>query len=294
MSEHRQDEYQDITFNINGTPIKFKQRTVISNKQEIKNILAALKTNYPALGTVEFPVEAPLAIVGSGPSLRETWQQLKDWPGDIFAMNAAHDFLIDKEIIPDAAIAIEGGTAICQYFEEPHSDVFYLLASSCHPKLYRQLKGHRIAMFHLAMESTMTAFEKWLNPKKALSAEAQAQRSRFIRESAMISGASTVLTRALCVATLIGYRDFHFFGCDSSFFDANQQHNRDPDRYGPGLGTYIKAHHIDLEIENKVYKTSPQLLHQVFSMKQMMTSPFSDNLGLKYKCYGDSLLQQSM
>ncbi|MCK4791621.1 MAG: DUF115 domain-containing protein [Desulfobacteraceae bacterium] len=294
VADPNNEQYQEVSFNVNGTPIKFQQKCIISDKQAVKNIVAALKTNVPALGQVPISSGVPLAIVGSGPSLKDTWEALKHWPGEIYALNAAHDFLVDKGVIPTAAVAIEGGTAICKYFEDPHEDVYYLLASSCHPRLFKNLKNHKLAMFHLAMDSTLKAFDKWLNPTKALPDAVQEQRSRFVRESAMISGGSTVLTRTLCLGSLLGHRDFHFFGCDSSFFDADKQHSRDNDRYGPGWGTYIDAHHIDLQIDDVVYKTSPQLLNQVFYLKQMMDSPHSKELGLTFSCYGDSLLQHSM
>lgn len=284
----------EVSFTLNGAAINFKMRNIISDKQTIRNIVAALKTNVPALGHVEAESGVPLAIVGSGPSLKETWEDLKHWPGEIFALNAAHDFLVEHDVIPTAAVAIEGGTAICKYFENPHDDVHYLLASSCHPKLYKQLRKQKVAMFHLAMESTFEAFDKWLNPTKALTDTEQKTRSTFVRASAMISGGATVLTRALCVGVLLGHRDFHFFGCDSSFFEAEHQHSRDNDKYGPGWGTYIKSTHIDLPIDGVVYKTSPQLLNQVFCLKQMMDGPFAEELGLTFSCYGDSLLQQSM
>lgn len=284
----------EVSFNVNGTPIRFKQRHIISDKRAVANVMAALKTSIPALGQVATSSGIPLAIVGSGPSLKDTWEGLKHWPGDIYTLNAAHDFLVERDVIPTAAIAIEGGTAVCKYFENPHEDVYYLLASSCHPKLYKLLRKQKLAMFHLALDSTLKAFDKWLNPTRALPDVTQKQRSRFIRDSAMISGGSTVLTRTLCLGALLGHRDFHFFGCDSSFFEAEKQHSRENDRYGPGWGTYPENHHIDLQIDDVVYKTSPQLLNQVFYLKQMMDSPHSKEMGLTFSCYGDSLLQQSM
>lgn len=294
VADPNNEQYSEVSFNVNGTPIKFQQKCIISDKQAVKNIVSALKTSVPALAVVSHPNDAPLAIVGSGPSLKDTWEDLKHWPGEIYALNAAHDFLVEKGVIPTAAIAIEGGTAICKYFENPHEEVYYLLASSCHPRLFKQLKRQKRAMFHLAMDSTLKAFDKWLNPTEALPDAEQKQRSRFVRESMMISGGSTVLTRTLCLASALGYRDFHFFGCDSSFFDADQQHSRDNDKYGPGWGTYPDKHHITFDRDGVEYKTSPQLLNQVFYLKQMMDAPHSKELGLTFSCYGDSLLQLSM
>lgn len=284
----------EVEFSLNGTPIKFKMRHIISDKQAVRNIIAALKTNHPALGHVADPSGVPLAIVGSGPSLKDTWEDLKHWPGEIYALNAAHDFLVERGVIPTAAIAIEGGKAICKYFEKPHEDVYYLLSSACHPKLYKQLRNQKLAMFHLAMESTFKAFDQWLNPTKALSDVVQKNRSDFVRDSAMISGGSTVLTRTLCVGALLGHRDFHFFGCDSSFFEAESQKTHENDKYGPGWGTYPSNHHIDLPIDGVVYKTSPQLLSQVLYLKQMMDGDFAKEGGFTFSCYGDSLLQLSM
>ena len=42
----------EVSFSLNGTPIKFKMRNIISDKQIVRNIMAALKTNFPALGPI--------------------------------------------------------------------------------------------------------------------------------------------------------------------------------------------------------------------------------------------------
>ena len=293
FADEEDEQYSKVSFNINGTPIEFKQRCIVSDEATTKNVLAALKTPYPALGKVDHPTDLPLAIVGSGPSLKDNWQMLEGWPGEIFCLNSAHDFLIDRNILPTAAVAIEGGEAICNYFKNPHPEVKYLLSTACHPKLFKQLKKQNIILFHLALKATVKAFQEWIDPPgKPLLTHERENRQRFIAESTMVAGASTVLTRALCLAAMIGHRDFHFFGCDSSFFAQTEQGTKVTD--GTQQGDYPKEIILDLKIKDKIYKTSPQLLQQVFALKQMMESDLSKQMGLKFSCYGDSLMQESM
>ena len=267
-------EPTEVSFNINGQEIKFQQQCITNDKQTRRNILAALKTKYPEIRHNPDPTEQALAIVGSGPSLKETYHLLEGWPGEIYALNSAHDFLISKGIIPNAAVAIEGTLAICKYFKNPHPDVYYLLSSACHPMLFKQLKGNKIAMFHLALHATMDAFAE----------------TGYIAD--MVTGASTVLTRTMSLAAMVGFRDFHFFGCDSSFFDATEQGTRKTD--GTEIGDYLEDLHISLTMNEKTYRTTPQLLAQVFAVSKMMQSSLVEDEGMRFACYGDSLLQESM
>jgi uncharacterized Rossmann fold enzyme len=47
-----------------------------------------------------------IALVGTGPSLEETWKELK-WFGKIMTCSRAHDFLLERHIVPDYHVDID-------------------------------------------------------------------------------------------------------------------------------------------------------------------------------------------
>src|SRR5262245_7740329 len=47
----------------------------------------------------DFQQDHPIALVCSGPSLKDTWQEIKEFK-TILTCSGAHDYLIEREIIP--------------------------------------------------------------------------------------------------------------------------------------------------------------------------------------------------
>jgi hypothetical protein len=64
------------------------------------------------------PKSGPLYIVASGPSLLDTWEELKDRPGEIWALNAAFDWLCKKGIRPDYGVSLAPENPILNYYQE--------------------------------------------------------------------------------------------------------------------------------------------------------------------------------
>lgn len=127
----------------------------------------------------------PLAVVGGGPSVVSHLDELRAWPGEIWAINETCRWLksngIDStffSVDPLEVIAgwIDGGPA--------------LLASSCHPKCWSKADAR---MFHM---ENVTA------------------------DNPVIGGTTTAL-RAPMLALRMGYAPVSFFGCESSYADTS-------------------------------------------------------------------------
>src|SRR6266850_7466731 len=90
-------------------------------------------------------VERPVSIVGAGPSLSWTYRDIKT---DIIACNSAHDFLISKGVIPTYAMFWDAHQIIATLFT-PHKDVSYIIASRCHPDVFKKLDGFDVRIAHV-------------------------------------------------------------------------------------------------------------------------------------------------
>lgn len=121
----------------------------------------------------------PVAVVGGGPSLLGRLDELRSWPGEIWAINSTCDWLLDQGIeatlftVDSAPLETRAKKAI--------------LASWCVPELF---DGRDAVMFHLSEHA-----------------------------EGGIAGGTTTATRAPMLAVKLGYPGVHFFGCDSSFED---------------------------------------------------------------------------
>jgi hypothetical protein len=80
-----------------------------------------------------------VAIVAYGPSLKHTYQYLrterKTFGTKIVSVSGAHDFLIERGIVPDYHIEVDPREHKAWFTRNPHPDVTYWPASCCHPKL---------------------------------------------------------------------------------------------------------------------------------------------------------------
>ena len=142
------------------------------------------------------PKEGSLYIVASGPSLLETWPILRKRPGEIWALNAAFDWLCRKGIRPDYGACVAPENAILRYFQEAGEGDKYLFASQTHPRLVDRVleRGGSVTLWHAAFP------EEWDMP---------------IPKTNLIYGAGTIGMRVFDLAWVLGWRDVHILGMDA-------------------------------------------------------------------------------
>lgn len=139
--------------------------------------------------------DGPLYIVASGPSLADTWAELKDRPGEIWALNAAFDWLCKKGIRPDYGVSLAPENPVLNYYQESGDGDKYLFASQTHPRLVDRVleRGGKVTFWHAAFP------EEWDMP---------------IPKENLIYGAGTIGTRVFDLAWVLGWRDVHVLGMD--------------------------------------------------------------------------------
>lgn len=149
----------------------------------------------------------PLAIIGSGPSVRGHLEELRSWPGEIWAINGAYDYLRDNGIIPHGFFAIDPLPGMAEYVSHADHKTTFYIASTCDPSVFEALKDHKVQIFHAACEDVDYP-KDWV-----------------------IGGGTTALTRVPYLGLLQGFRDITIFGADSSY-EAGREYCYDWGRYG--------------------------------------------------------------
>lgn len=161
--------------------------------EQIRQSTARVKGRLTLQPTVR---AAPIALVGYGPSLNETWEQLRDFK-IIMTCSGAHKFLVERGIIPTYHIDVDPRAHKADLIGTPHRDVEYLMASTCHPKVFDLLDGFNVKLWHI-FDSAEEGF-RILPPG----------------EWALTGGAGAGL-RMLVVARALGFVDQHIFGLDGN------------------------------------------------------------------------------
>lgn len=147
-----------------------------------------------------------LAVVGSGPSVRDYLDELWDFEGDIWAVNGAYGFLLEHGIIPDAFVGLDPLPGLAEYVACARKETTHYLSGMCDPAVFDALKD-----FHVVL---------WFPAQKNV---------RFRPGTYLVPGGTTCLTRMPALAKMLGWRDVTIYGADSSYAE---------DRYAYRCGTY--------------------------------------------------------
>jgi hypothetical protein len=224
-----------------------------------RNIRLTLESEYkPFNALLGPPHETPISICGFGPSIKESWNQLK---GDIWTCNGAHDWLIEKGIVPKYAMFWDAAEVV-SHFVHPHHGVIYLVASRCHRSVFDALQGHDVYVWHASGD---TYLDDLL--------------CEYKRAEPMISGGSAAVTRAMVVCTTMGYRNIHLFGADSSYIGD----------YTHAKESIVEEKALEIWCDGRKFCSTGWLAGQVEDFK--LLGPIMRTQGCHIELYGDGLLQ---
>jgi hypothetical protein len=143
-----------------------------------------------------------IALVCFGPSLNQTWEQLKEFKY-IISCSGSHKFLIDRGIVPTWHVEVdprEHKKKLIGDKIDPSTE--FLLASCCHPEVFRHVEklGGKITLWH-----TYSGEHKSSLPNV------------YPRGEWVLTGGANVGLRAMTIARFLGFTDIHVFGMDGSF-----------------------------------------------------------------------------
>lgn len=205
-----------------------------------------------------------LYVVCSGPSLADTWEELLEGDGEIWALNAAFDWLVKKGIRPDYGVCIAPEDRITMYFQEMAKGNKFLFASQTHPELIDRAleRGGSVTLWHTKHP------DEWNMPH---------------RTGPHIFGGGTVGSRTPDLAWVLGYRDLHILGMDACLspdgriaVDTPMYEDRRSD-----LHTYL--------CNGRAFVAMPSHARQVEDFPHILR-PLT---GMAVTLYGDGMLQWS-
>src|SRR5438045_9251152 len=89
----------------------------------------------------------PIAIVCYGPSLNDTWEKIREFKY-VMTCSGAHKFCVERGIIPTHHIDVDPREHKVELIGQPQKETEYLIASTCHPKLFAHLEGYNVKLWH--------------------------------------------------------------------------------------------------------------------------------------------------
>lgn len=167
-----------------------------------------------------------LTLVGYGPSLADTWKDVKH---PMMTMSGAHNFLIERGIIPDFHCEMDPRHHKTEMLS-PHRDVQYLMASVCYPSMWEKLRGFRVKIWHAVSGDRTIEFVKTIDDK-----------------ALVVTGGSCMGLVAIHLAGVMGYNHFELHGYDGSY--------RQEQRHAGPHGGH-KHGELPTKIWGNIFKTS--------------------------------------
>lgn len=211
-----------------------------------------------------------LSIAAGGPSLADTIGEIE---GHIAAMNGSLKFLLERGIVPEFCGVLDSSPHMADIVvADPR--VRYLVASNCDPALFDKLleAGCRVWLWHPTPYSIGT--EDGARVVKA------AHPDNWL----MIAGGSTMGLRWVNLGYVLGYRDFHLHGLDSSF------RGTETHAYGDRRSTREWVESSSIEIAG--HKTSLNFLQQVEDFAAMLERFSAEDIEpVSVAVHGSGLLQ---
>jgi hypothetical protein len=168
---------------------------IVAEEGRLVNLKSNLARGLPVLSQAVPEHERPLLIVGSGPSVSGLIEYIKQWPGDVWAINGAYDFLLSHGLICEGFFGIDPLPELADYLRNANEYTTFYVSSFCDPAVLDALDGRKVMLWHAMAEN----------------------RDVFPEGHQMIYGGTTAVTRAPFLALALGYRDINMIGVDSSY-----------------------------------------------------------------------------
>jgi hypothetical protein len=137
--------------------------------------------------------DRPLAVVGGGRSASLALNEIRAWPGDVWAINGACQWLA-SEGIEATLFSVDPEDVLAPLAVGAKKAI---LASHCDPKVFQNLDGAEVVIFHTPH------IEGISDP---------------------VLGGTSTACYAPSVAIRCGYRSVTFFGCEGSFVESTHSY----------------------------------------------------------------------
>ena len=160
---------------------------------------SAIARQLPRLEATPIDDSRTLHVACYGPSLRETWQDLRH---PILSMSGATKWLAERGVVADYHIDMDPRPNKVKDVTPPVPGVRYLIASVCCPGVFDALVGEDVTLWH-AVSSNERDDTEWLETHDP--------------HQWLVTAHSTIGLAALQIGGLLGYRHFEVHGMDGSF-----------------------------------------------------------------------------
>lgn len=180
----------------------------------LDHVRQSIRRGHPQVWRTGGVQQDRVVLVGGGPSLADTEQELRDLVfagAKLVTVNGAYQWCLARNLQPKAQIVLDARAPNARFLQPDVAQCRYYLASQCHPETWDAVDGRPfVGIFHDASDEQVKAeldayyFGQWHG----------------------VAGGTTVGTRAIVLLRMLGYLRFDLFGFDSCWM-GGQHHAYD-------------------------------------------------------------------
>lgn len=234
--------------------LEFTNQANTEEDKLIKNIHHANGLGLPTL-KLQDPHERHAVVVGGGPSLKNFLKDIqtrKEHGQEIFALNNSWQYLEENGITPDFHVMLDARPGNVAFVPKTGSCYY---ASQCDPKVWEIAPNPTLWNHANAMSVTNAA-------------------------GPFVAGGGTVGLSALSICAMLGYRQIHIYGFDSSY-DDDRHHAYDQD-----LNDNEKT--LTVTVGDEEFHTAPWMAEQAVQFSEL--APQLNSMGCILTVHGHGLL----
>lgn len=185
-------------------------------------------------------------IVAGGPSMKDRVHHIRARQKKgacVLACNGAVKFLLANGVKPDICAFLDISPEVLGFIPDVDPGSLYMVASIVHPSVLDALEGRKICIWHVDYGQARTLDQAAILrdfPKKP---------------GSLIGGGNTITMRAPHLAYLMGFKDVHIYGLDSSLAPDGSDH-----AYKKHEGVELEP--VTIKLSNREYKCSPWMVKQ--------------------------------
>lgn len=248
-------------------PVKMAMGHDICWMQHQRNLTLGLP-DLEATGEIQLARNYPIAIVGGGPSLKKTIEELRSFKGAIMACGSAHDYLVENGIPLNYCIILDPDKTTALYLKRDGGQCRYLVASHVAPQTLFALEGRNVYLFGAG-----GTFEK----------------DKFNPLPIVTVGGRTVGTRGMGMALGLGFRDFHLFGFDSCLDEDDVHAYENPE--GDDFDSLVRQSTHNVYCNGRKFKCASYMIGQAMDFQKFL-GQWNDTVTVEV--HGDGLISEIM
>jgi SAM-dependent methyltransferase len=262
----------------NGDDIMENSKLNVEEDVVRKNVHANLALGLQELVPHQTQPDKTVYLLAGGPSLADFEKQIIEAGSNgtpVVTVNGTYNWLIERGIRPAAQVMVDARGFNKRFLEPRISTCKYLISSQCDNETVKALPPEQTWLWHSGDSALV---------KEVFNA--YAEETGVGREWYPVYGGSTVITRALTLLAMLGFRKIEVFGWDSCLRESTHHAYAQPENDADGT--------IEVTMADRTFKCHPWMAVQANEFPKLVQRIYSKIDDFELVVHGDGLISHML